>query len=85
MQSGLRSAYGTEHGRHISERAQAHGLHGLAQRLTAFAESAEQSRHSMKFDRRDAMRRAVGCIQYIQTGREKLEVLSAIRKMGGTS
>ncbi len=85
MQSGLRSAYGTEHGKSIAERAQAHGLHGLAQRLTAFAESAEHSRHSIKHDRMDAMHRAVGCIQYIQTGREKLEALSAIRKMGGTT
>lgn len=85
MQSGLQSACGTDSGRELAERAGAHGLHGLAKRLSAFAECAEQSRHSMKQDCTDAMRHAVGCIQYIQTGREKLEVLSAIRKMGGTT
>lgn len=83
MQSGLQAAGST--GRELAERAKEHGLHGLAQRLTAFAESAEQSRHSIRKDCTDAVHHAAGCIQYIQTGREKLEVLSAIRKMGGTS
>lgn len=85
FQSGLQSAYGTGAGKELAERAEAHGLHGLAQRLSAFAETTEHSRHSMTENCTDALHHAVRTIQYIQAGREKLEVLSAIRKMGGTS
>lgn len=85
MQSGLQSACGTETGMKLAECAKEHGLTGLSERLTAFAESAEHSRHSMTQNCTDALHHAVRCIQYIQTGREKLEVLSAIAKMGGTS
>lgn len=83
FQSGLQSAYGTDTGKKLAERAADYGLHGLSKRLAAFAECVEGYRHSTQEDCRQALRNAAGMMEYLQVGRRKLDVLSAIYHMGG--
>ncbi len=85
LQSGLRSVCDVRTGRELAERAEQCGLQGLAQRLTAFTQSTEHDRHSMTNERSETLRCMTEIVQYLQTGRQKLEALSAIHRMGGTT
>ncbi len=83
MQSGLQSAYGTDTGEKLAKRAGDYGLHGLQERLTAMNKAAEGYRHSLDGGCDAALTAMIHTMQYLNAGRQRLEVLCAVHNMKG--
>ncbi len=81
MQSGLQSAYGTDTGDKLAKRAGDYGLHGLQERLTAMNKAAEGYRHSLDESCDAAVSALTQTMQYLNAGRQRLEVLCALHNM----
>ena len=80
VQSGVRSAPDGR-GKELSHKADRCGMTGLSGMITALAEQAEQYRHSLHTDASGALAALVQLQHYLESGREKLAVLSALQQM----
>ncbi len=83
LQAGLQSAHGTDTGRRLAVHAAHCGLHGLSERLGDFADAVDGYRHSLTGDCHEALCSAARVYRYLDTGRRKLEIVSALEYMKG--
>lgn len=81
LQSGIRSAYDREDA--LSFQAGRLGLETLAKRLTSLTDSIRRQRHSVAGSPLTVLNEMCPVQEYIQWGRERLAVRSALLKMKG--